>query len=65
MARRLTVAEFKTEHGHTEADILEIVRSIIIGDENAPALCSDGCEVEPDGTCPHGNPSILIELGMI
>jgi len=25
----------------------------------------DGCRVEPDGTCPHGAPSWLIQLGMI
>jgi hypothetical protein len=30
-----------------------------------PACCSEGCEVEPDGTCEHGNPSILLSLGMI
>lgn len=30
-----------------------------------PACCSHGCEVEPDGRCPHGNPSILIELGIV
>ena len=29
------------------------------------AACADGCEVEPDGTCPHGNPSWLLWLGMI
>ena len=26
---------------------------------------TDGCWVEPDGTCPHGCPSWLIELGFI
>ena len=26
---------------------------------------TDGCLVEPDGTCPHGAPSWLIQLGMI
>ena len=26
---------------------------------------TDGCEVEPDGTCYHGHPSWLIRLGMI
>lgn len=24
-----------------------------------PAMCSEGCKVEPDGECPHGFPSIL------
>lgn len=30
-----------------------------------PACCSEGCEVEPDGKCEHGNPSILLKAGMI
>lgn len=25
----------------------------------------DGCIVEPDGTCPHGQPSWLLHLGLI
>ena len=25
----------------------------------------DGCQVEPDGTCPHGAPSWLLVLGFI
>ena len=24
---------------------------------------TDGCRVEPDGTCPHGYPSWIMELG--
>ena len=26
---------------------------------------TDGCKVEPDGTCPHGKPSWLLHLGLI
>jgi hypothetical protein len=26
---------------------------------------TDGCLIEPDGVCPHGYPSWLIQLGMI
>ena len=26
---------------------------------------TDGCWVEPDGTCPHGHPSWLLKLGLI
>ena len=29
------------------------------------AKATDGCKVEPDGTCPHGKPSWLIVLGYI
>ncbi len=26
---------------------------------------TDGCQVEPDGTCPHGHPSWLLRLGLV
>jgi len=26
---------------------------------------TDGCTVEPDGTCPHGHPSWLIRMGLV
>ena len=29
------------------------------------AEATDGCQVEPDGECPHGCPSWLIKLGYI
>lgn len=29
-----------------------------------PACCSSGCQVEPDGKCQHGHPSVLIKLGI-
>lgn len=29
------------------------------------AKATDGCRVEPDGTCPHGCKSWLLELGYI
>lgn len=29
------------------------------------AEATDGCQIEPDGTCEHGHPSWLIRLGLI
>ncbi len=29
------------------------------------ATATDGCSVEPDGTCPHGHPSWALVLGLI
>lgn len=34
-------------------------------DDGCPAMCSEGCYVEPDGKCPHGGPSLLRAMGMI
>ena len=33
--------------------------------ENGVAKATDGCRVEPDGHCPHGHPSWLLQLGLI
>jgi len=32
---------------------------------NGAARATDGCKVEPDGTCPHGKQSWLLVLGLI
>lgn len=34
-------------------------------DSVQPALCEEGCEVEPDGYCSHGKKSISLALGVI
>lgn len=36
-----------------------------LSDSIVPACCTEGCEVEPDGCCEHGCPSILVALGVI
>jgi hypothetical protein len=61
-AHRLTIDEFLEQDGRTLEDICQ---AVILGEESSPALCDEGCEVEPDGTCPHGCPSILRPAGMI
>jgi len=33
--------------------------------EEDGAEATDGCWVEPDGSCEHGQPSWLLELGLI
>ncbi len=29
------------------------------------AKATDGCKVEPDGTCEHGKPSWLLKFGLV
>lgn len=60
MAERLTVKELMREQRFT--DELELVEFYLHKD-TVHAVCSDGCEVEPDGECEHGFPSVLLELG--
>ncbi len=37
----------------------------VLMDSIVPACCKHGCQVEPDGHCMHGNPSILLANGLI
>ena len=55
--KRISVDEALSEVGMTMEDC--VVESVV------PACCEDGCEVEPDGRCEHGHPSVLIEAGLI
>jgi len=42
-----------------DVDFMDAMDSII------PTACPEGCEVEPDGTCPHGYRSYLLVCGLI
>ena len=37
----------------------------LVCDSICPALCKEGCTVEPDGRCEHDCPSILLACGLI
>lgn len=49
---------------HEQGMALDEVCEQAVSDGQAPALCTEGCTVEPDGTCPHGNPSVPIAAGI-
>jgi hypothetical protein len=59
---RLSVEQFLQLDGRT---LDEILAAVVCDTEPAPALCSQSCEVEWDGTCPHGCPSILREADLL
>jgi hypothetical protein len=54
--RAVKEAGYDDVHQYLLADGLD---SVIL------ACCNEGCEVEPDGRCEHGNPSVLLALGLI
>jgi hypothetical protein len=59
---RIRLSEMLKQQGRTFDEMAE---AVMFGDENALALCTEQCEVEPDGTCPHGCPSFLRAAGII
>ena len=44
---------------------MDDIEEMIMGDGAASTSCPHGCEVEVDGTCPHGYKSHLLELGFV
>jgi hypothetical protein len=46
-------------------DLDEATAEVLVFDSVVPACCEHGCEVEPDGWCPHGMPSIMFDMGVI
>jgi hypothetical protein len=59
---RIPAKQVAEEHGF---DSVSEMLNEIGTDSVVPACCSEGCEVEPDGCCEHGHPSVLIALGMV
>lgn len=62
MAHRITVVELERNEGCDAQDILE---DVMCDTRHCPAMCSDGCEVEVDGKCPHGFPSLALHMGVV
>ena len=60
---RITLKEWLAQHGYSSADEALVEYSEL--DDTYPAICSEDCQVEPDGHCPHGAPSLLLALGVI
>lgn len=62
---RITIKQYREDNGYESPADWEDHLNQLVMDSVCPALCSDGCEVEPDGRCPHGHPSVLIALGLV
>ena len=60
---RINLAQMLRQHGYDSLD--EMLASGALEDSVVPALCDEGCEVEPDGRCEHGCPSVVLALGFI
>ena len=63
MAKRISVIAVAQERGYDSVDAY--IASGELEDSIVPACCEDGCEVEPDGKCEHGHPSVLLALEVI
>lgn len=57
MAKEISVQEALENEGLT---LMDVAFSSVV-----PACCEEGCQVEPDGHCPHGHESVLLKEGLI
>jgi len=57
MAHEISADEALANEG---LELMDVAFSSVI-----PACCSEGCQVEPDGTCSHGFQSVLLAQGLI
>lgn len=62
---KYSLKEFLEDYGCDSIDEVLADEELNGSNGTCPAVCPDGCIVEPDGTCPHGKPSILMALGLI
>lgn len=62
---QITVEQWRKDEGlKTLREFYSRLQELSV-DSVCPALCDEGCEVEPDGTCEHGCPSVLLEAGVL
>lgn len=57
------VDQKKLELDHANSLSIVEIEDMVMG--NMDCECADGCEVEPDGKCPHGFRSPLLVLGIM
>lgn len=65
MTQRIKIKQLKENLGIETPDEWMAQLEEWVSDSICPALCEDGCEVEPDGHCEHGHPSVLLAMGII
>ena len=52
------------EHESLDELIEEYGEEVLAG-ASVPTRCPEHCFVEPDGACPHGYVSVLVEAGLV
>ena len=62
--QNMKTASYEDERRTSDAEFIEFIE-ICLDESWSPTKCPKGCPVEPDGICPHGYKSVVLELGFI
>jgi len=62
---KLTLDEWLEDQGFEDNEEFQEALASYNDDGIVPALCTEGCMVEPDGVCPHGRDSVLHAVGVV
>lgn len=62
---RVSVAQHMKNEGLETEEAQDAYLEHLACDSVCPAMCDEGCEVEPDGRCEHNCPSIMLAMGVI
>ena len=60
--KKISLQEVANREGY--GDVQDML-AFYLNESKVPACCQGECEVEPDGECMHGHPSVLIESNYI
>lgn len=62
---KISVEKWREDNGYVDEGDFDGLLEEASFNGVCPAACSEGCEVEPDGECPHGAQSLLLAMRMI
>lgn len=61
----LSLDAWRKREGLTDADAFLAYLRAASDDAICATLCTEGCEVECDGSCEHGHASVMLAVGVI
>lgn len=62
---RISIAEWRDLNGLADDNDFDTYCENLVIDSVCPVMCRECDEVEPDGRCEHGCPSLFLAMGVI
>lgn len=62
---RISVREWRDKEGLQDTEVFQETLERLSIDSVCPVMCRECGDVEPDGRCQHGCPSLLLAVGLL